>query len=70
VALLFRRRYPFAVLAVARDVVLNGALGQLKPGAVVGDSISMSLGIALVVVIGWVGVWSALGAWRTQVRDA
>jgi hypothetical protein len=30
----------------------------------------MSLGIALVVVIGWVSVWSALGAWRTQVRDA
>ena len=57
-------------LGSARDVVLNGALSQLKPGAAVGDSLSMSLGIALVVVIGWVAVWGALGAWRTQVRDA
>ena len=57
-------------LGSARDVVLNGALSQLKPGSVVGDSLSMSVGIALVVVIGWVVVWGALGAWRTQVRDA
>jgi hypothetical protein len=57
-------------LGSARDVVLNGALSQLKPGAVVGDGLSMSLGIALVVVIAWVAVFGSLGAWRTQVRDA
>jgi hypothetical protein len=57
-------------LGSARDVVLNGALSQLKPGAAVGDSRSMSLGIALLVVTGWVVIWGALGAWRTQVRDA
>ena len=57
-------------LGSARDAVLNGALSQLKPGAVVGDSVSMSVGIALVVVIGWAVVFGSLGAWRTQVRDA
>lgn len=57
-------------LGSARDVVLNGAISQLKPGSVVGDSLSMPLAAALAVAVGWIVVFASLGAWRTAVRDA
>jgi len=58
-------------LGSARDGLLDGVLVFLKPGpAVGGPSIAMSVGVAVLVTIAWLAVLPALGAWRTQTRDA
>jgi hypothetical protein len=59
-------------LGHARYVLLNTALADLVPGPLGGNlpSISMSVILAVVVLVGWVAVLPVLGAWRTRTRDA
>jgi hypothetical protein len=43
----------------------------LKPGPASGaPSISMSVAVAVAVTLLWLAILPALGAWRTQTRDA
>ncbi len=58
-------------LGSLRDGLLDGVLVFLKPGPAGGTpSISMSVGVAVAVAVLWLTVLPALGAWRTQTRDA
>jgi ABC-type transport system involved in multi-copper enzyme maturation permease subunit len=58
-------------LGSLRDGLLDGVLVFLKPGPASGaPSIAMSVGVAVLVTIAWLAVLPALGAWRTQTRDA
>jgi ABC-type transport system involved in multi-copper enzyme maturation permease subunit len=58
-------------LGSLRDGLLDGVLVFLKPGpATGGPSVPMAIGVAVVVTIAWLVVLPALGAWRTQTRDA
>jgi ABC-type transport system involved in multi-copper enzyme maturation permease subunit len=57
-------------LGSVRDALLTPALQQLMP--VTGDRLDvvMAAGIAVVVICAWLVIPQALGAWRTQARDA
>ena len=58
-------------LGSLRRALLDGVLVFLKPGPPSGaPAISMSLALAVVVTVVWLLVLPALGAWRTQTRDA
>jgi ABC-type transport system involved in multi-copper enzyme maturation permease subunit len=58
-------------LGSLRDGLLDGVLVFLKPGPASGaPSISMSIGVAVAVTLLWLAILPALGAWRTQTRDA
>jgi ABC-type transport system involved in multi-copper enzyme maturation permease subunit len=58
-------------LGTARDVLLNGALGFLRPGPAVGaPMLTMPVLVAVGVIAGWLIAVPALGAWRTHTRDA
>jgi ABC-type transport system involved in multi-copper enzyme maturation permease subunit len=58
-------------LGSARSALLDGVLEFLKPGPPSGaPAITMAVGVAVLVTIAWVTVLPALGAWRTQTRDA
>jgi len=59
-------------LGQARDVIPNIALGSLKPGESLPDTngLTMSAGLAVVVIAAWLVAWLAAGAWRTRTRDA
>jgi ABC-type transport system involved in multi-copper enzyme maturation permease subunit len=59
-------------LGSARDALLSQAVVHFSP-VHVGDRggyVTMSLGIALLVVAAWLLVFMALGAWRTRTMDA
>jgi ABC-type transport system involved in multi-copper enzyme maturation permease subunit len=57
-------------LGSVREALLTPALQQLMP--VTGDRLDvvMAAGIAVVVICAWLVIPQALGAWRTQARDA
>jgi hypothetical protein len=58
-------------LGSARDALLDGVLVFLKPGPHSGAPLlSMSVAVAVAVTLLWLVVLPALGAWRTQTRDA
>jgi hypothetical protein len=58
-------------LGTLRRGLLDSVLMFLKPGPVTGPpGIPMPVAVAVVVTIGWLLVLPALGAWRTQTRDA
>jgi ABC-type transport system involved in multi-copper enzyme maturation permease subunit len=58
-------------LGSVRDGLLDGVLVFLKPGPATGaPSITMSVAVAVLVTIAWLVALPALGAWRTQTRDA
>jgi hypothetical protein len=59
-------------LGGVRDAIPNVALGALKPGLPLPDSnnLTMAGGLAVAVLLAWVVVWLAAGAWRTRTRDA
>ena len=59
-------------LGTERDAVLSQALVHFSP-VHVGDrgaSVTMSQGTAVLVLVIWLGVFLALGAWRTRTMDA
>lgn len=53
-----------------RDGLLTASLTQLMPVQSDRQTVTMAAGVAVAVVIGWVAIPSALGAWRTTTRDA
>jgi ABC-type transport system involved in multi-copper enzyme maturation permease subunit len=60
-------------LGSARDAVLSQAIAHFSPvdvGGGRGATIAMSGGTASVVLLGWVAVFLALGAWHTSRMDA
>jgi ABC-type transport system involved in multi-copper enzyme maturation permease subunit len=57
-------------LGSARDGLLTAALTQLIPVPDARATVTMSAGVAVVVVCGWLLVPAALGAWRTRTQDA
>jgi hypothetical protein len=58
-------------LGSARDGLLDGVVLFLKPGPASGaPTLTMSVAVALLVAAAWLLVLPALGAWRTQTRDA
>jgi hypothetical protein len=59
-------------LGHVRYVLLNSALADLTPGPLGGNlaSISMSVIVAVAVLLSWMLVLPAVGAWRTRTRDA
>jgi hypothetical protein len=58
-------------LGSARHGLLDGVLLFLKPGPISGAPvITMSVAVAVVVTALWAAVLPALGAWRSQTRDA
>ncbi|HEY2140802.1 MAG TPA: hypothetical protein VGG98_01930 [Solirubrobacteraceae bacterium] len=59
-------------LGNARDGILTQALGHFSPVHVGdrGGAVTMSVGVALVVLAGWLAVFLSLGAWRTRTMDA
>lgn len=60
-----------ASLGSARNGLLDGVLQFLTPGpASGGPVITMSVAVAVAVTVLWVAILPALGAWRTQTRDA
>lgn len=60
-----------ASLGSLRSGLLDGVLLFLKPGPLSGaPSIAMSVAVAVLVTVAWLAVLPALGAWRTNTRDA
>ena len=58
-------------LGVTRELLLSAASGRVQPftgGR--GDQLSMSLGAAVLVLIGWTVLPLLLGGWRTVTREA
>ncbi|HEY4450593.1 MAG TPA: hypothetical protein VGN13_03225 [Solirubrobacteraceae bacterium] len=59
-------------LGSARDAILSQALVHFSPVHVSdrGASVTMGAGTALLVIVLWLAVLLALGAWRTRAMDA
>jgi hypothetical protein len=58
-------------LGSARNGLLDGVMLFLKPGPASGaPTLTMSVAVAVAVAALWAAVLPALGAWRTQTRDA
>jgi hypothetical protein len=58
-------------LGSIRNGLLDGVMLFLQPGPASGaPTITMSVGVALLVLAAWVLVLPSLGAWRTRTRDA
>jgi ABC-type transport system involved in multi-copper enzyme maturation permease subunit len=59
-------------LGSARDLVLREAIDQFSPISLGdrGGLVAMSTGTALIVMVVWLAVFGALGAWRTRTMDA
>jgi ABC-type transport system involved in multi-copper enzyme maturation permease subunit len=60
-------------LGSARKAVLSQSIAHFSPVSVEGgrgETVVMSGGTALVVLLAWVVVFLALGAWRTRTMDA
>ena len=59
-------------LGSARDLVLREAVDHFSPISLGdrGGRVSMGLATALIVMVVWLVVFAALGAWRTREMDA
>ena len=64
-------------LGSARELILSQALVHFSPialgehhGPRGGQVVTMSTGTAIAVMLGWLAVFLALGAWRTRTMDA
>jgi ABC-type transport system involved in multi-copper enzyme maturation permease subunit len=60
-------------LGSARDGVLTQAIAHFSPvhvGGGRGETVTMAQGTALVVLVAWLALFLALGAWRTRTMDA
>jgi hypothetical protein len=62
----------FETLGAVRQGLVDAATHRLAPSTLVdaSGSVPMSLGAAVVVLLAWMAVPLAAGAWRTQTRDA
>jgi hypothetical protein len=60
------------ILGAFREGLVDAATNRLAPAALVdgGVAVPMSLGTAVVVVLTWIAIPLAAGAWRTCTRDA
>lgn len=58
------------VLGPARQLVSGAAVARLEPYAGAPYPVTMTVGVALTVLVAWILLPLALGAWRTVVRDA
>lgn len=56
-------------LGSVRDLPLTAALGQVAPYNA-GTGVTMSIAVAVAILVGWAVVPAAIGAWRTRRRDA
>ena len=59
-------------LGNAREAILSQAISHFSPITLDGHATNLTLsdGTALVVLVGWLVVFLALGAWRTSTMDA
>ncbi len=65
-------------LGSSRELILSQAVAHFSPVALTdtgrggrgGVTVTMSTGTAVIVVLGWIAVFLALGAWRTRTMDA
>jgi hypothetical protein len=60
-------------LGTARDGVLSQALAHFSPVHIGGDrgaNVTMAQGTATIIVLAWLAVFLAAGAWRTRRMDA
>jgi ABC-type transport system involved in multi-copper enzyme maturation permease subunit len=59
-------------LGKAREIILSQAVSHFSPITLDGHAtnLTLSTGIALLVLVVWVAVFLALGAWRTSTMDA
>ena len=60
-------------LGSGRDAVLSQAIAHFSPvhvGGARGGLVTMSQGTGLLVIVAWLAVFLALGAWRTRTMDA
>jgi hypothetical protein len=59
-------------LGGAREAILSQAISHFSPITLDGRATNLALseGTALVVIVGWLVVFLALGAWRTRTMDA
>jgi len=75
--------YLATFLGAARDLVLVFAVSRFQPGPAIGTranpgsshalnnfKLPMPAGVAIVVILGWLAVAVAAGAWGTSRRDA
>jgi hypothetical protein len=59
-------------LGSVRELVLSQALSHFSPITLDGRATNLTLagGTAAIVIVGWLVVFLALGAWRTRTMDA
>jgi ABC-type transport system involved in multi-copper enzyme maturation permease subunit len=59
-------------LGKVREIILNQAISHFSPVTLDGHATNLTLseGTALLVLVGWLAVFLALGAWRTRTMDA
>jgi hypothetical protein len=58
-------------LGWVRQVLLDGAFSEIKPGIRGGEPvIGMTIGAVVVAILAWTLIASLLGAWRTATQDA
>jgi ABC-type transport system involved in multi-copper enzyme maturation permease subunit len=59
-------------LGNVREIVLSQAISHFSPITLDGRATNLTLseGTALLVLVGWLAVFLALGAWRTRTMDA
>lgn len=58
-------------LGSVREGILTVSLGSLMPvSGGIGSAITVTTGVAVAVLAGWLAVPAALGAWKTVTRDA
>jgi len=58
-------------LGRAREVLLDGAFSQIKPGLRGGEPVlGMSIAAVVISIVLWIVIASAAGAWRTATEDA
>jgi hypothetical protein len=59
-------------LGNAREIILNQAISHFSQVTLDGHAtnLTLSAGTALLVLVGWLVVFLALGAWRTRTMDA
>jgi hypothetical protein len=58
-----------SALGSARKLVLTQAIAHYSPVSVGGNTIAMSATTATLVIVAWIAIFLALGAWRTRSMD-